>query len=174
MKRKVSQIIKNPGLGTFVAVEPDFSVSECLKLLSHRGVGCLLVIQNSKLMGVFTERDLLHLLARGKNFTSLLEPVEMVMCSKVYYVTPEHTLEECLYVMNQVRVRHLPVLTSLGDVVGLMSMRLITEVLISEKEFIIDQLLKYVSGSGSGPITCEPPEIQVWHGKNNSSMERVA
>ncbi len=143
MKRLVKDLIKQKGLHTFASVSPSTSIFEALNVLDKTKSSALLVIENSELRGVFSEKD--FALASMRQDIQLFSKVKSAMTSKVYYVEPSVSLEECLLVMSKVHVRYLPVIEN-GKPVALISMRHIMEVLIEDKEYQIRELTTYITG----------------------------
>jgi CBS domain-containing protein len=112
--------------------------------MADKNVGALVVRDGERIVGLFTERDYARkivLMAR----TSKETPVREVMTSPVIYVRPEQTNEECMALMTEKRVRHLPVI-SVGELVGLVSIGDLVKNIISEQKFIIAQLEHYITG----------------------------
>jgi CBS domain-containing protein len=145
MKRLVKDLIRQRGLLSYKSVSPKTAVLEALNILETTKSSALLVTENNQLVGIFSEKD--FALASMKHGIQLSAKVCSAMTSKVYYVEPAFTLEECLQVMLKIHVRHLPVLED-GRPIALISMRHIMEVLIEDKEAQIRELTTYITGSG--------------------------
>lgn len=129
-----------------LSVTPDTLVLQAIKLMAEQDVGALLVMQGDQPVGIITERDYLtKLILRGKHSDST--PVGEVMTSPVLFVEPAHTVEQCMAIMTEKHVRHLPVRDD-NRVVGMISMRDVVADLISEKQFLIEQLKGYLYGTG--------------------------
>jgi CBS domain-containing protein len=130
---------------TIHTITPEASVFDALKLMAEKNVGALLVISRGELpVGIFTERDYARkiiLMARASKETSVRE----VMTSPVMYVSPDRTSEECMALMTEYRLRHLPVVDA-GKLLGLISIGDLVKDVISEQKFIIQQLERYISG----------------------------
>ena len=124
------------------SIGPDASVFDALKLLSEAGIGALLVMDQGKLVGIFSERDYARKVAlEGKS--SKETKVRDIMTSNVVCVRPETTNEECMVLMSSRNIRHLPVVN--GDqVIGMLSMRDLVVDIISEREYTIHQLENYI------------------------------
>jgi CBS domain-containing protein len=120
-------------------------VFEALRLMADKEIGSLLVLEQGTLVGIITERDYARkVILRGKS--SLETPVREIMTTKVVFVRPETTIEECMAVMTDKRVRHLPVLE--GDrILGLISIGDLVKATIAHKDFVIRQLENYITGS---------------------------
>ena len=139
-----AQILKSKSSQTVHTIEPTASVYEAVKLMAEKNVGALLVVEHGKVVGIVSERDYARkvvLLARSSKDT----PLRDIMSSPVMYVHPEQTVDECMVLMTENRLRHLPVMD--GDqLVGLVSIGDLVKATISEQQFIIAQLEHYISG----------------------------
>lgn len=126
------------------SVTPDTTVFDALKLMAEKNIGVLLVLEGDVLVGLLSERDYARkVILKGKS--SKDTPVKEIMSEKVIYVEPEQTVEECMALMTDKRVRHLPVFE--GDkLIGIISIGDVVKAIISEQEFIIEQLEHYISG----------------------------
>lgn len=153
MKRSVKELIQQRNLQKFISKSPETTLYEALKTLDHNKVSALMVIENDKLCGIFSETDFV------RNCTTkgiqLFEPVSSVMTTEMYYVEPTFNLEECLQIMSKVHVRHLPVLQN-GKPISLISMRHIMEVLVDDKDMHIRELTTYITGTS--PILTNSPK----------------
>ena len=139
----VSDILKEKG-HEVLSVTPETSVFEALKLMADKNVGSLLVLKNDELIGLFSERDYARkVILKGKS--SKETPVNEIMSSRVVYVRPSQTIEECMALMTDKRVRHLPVFKD-KQLVGLISIGDVVKAIISEHEFLIHQLENYITG----------------------------
>jgi CBS domain-containing protein len=125
-----------------VWVAPDARVIDALRSMADKDVGSVLVIEQGKLKGIFTERDYARKIALvGKTSSGTL--VGEVMTGKVVFVRPSQTIDECMAIMTEKRCRHLPVLD--GDrILGVISIGDCVRETISEQEFIIHQLENYI------------------------------
>lgn len=141
--RTVRQVLRCKG-HTVWTVAPDASVHEALKMMAEKDVGALIVVAAGKVVGVFSERDYARkVVLQGKS--SRDTPVREIMSQEVVYVSPCHTIEDCMALMTDKRVRHLPVLDN-GRLVGIVSIGDVVKAIISEQEFIIEQLENYIHG----------------------------
>lgn len=125
-------------------IAPTATVFDALKLMAEKEIGALLVMDGDKVVGIFTERDYARkvaLMARSSRETLVRE----VMTSPVMYVRPDQTSEECMALMTENRLRHLPVMDH-GRLIGLISIGDLVKDIISEQQFIIEQLEHYIIG----------------------------
>lgn len=152
---KVKQILDRKGYKVW-SVEPDWSVADALKFLSDKNIGAVMVMSGDELVGVFSERDYARkvvLLGRTEGETRVRE----VMTSKVIGVNLNDDLERCLVLMTGKFVRHLPVVDE-DQIVGVISIGDVVKELIAEQEFVIDQLVHYVTGAEPKPLIPEKSE----------------
>jgi CBS domain-containing protein len=141
--KTVSEILKIKGNNVW-SISPDSTVYDALKLMSEKEVGALLVLEDKEIVGILSERDYARkIVLHGKFSKETL--VREIMSVKVMYVNPSTSTEECMALMINKRVRHLPVFED-NKLVGLVSIGDIVKALIDEKEFVIDQLVHYITG----------------------------
>ena len=138
----VQRLLQNKG-HTVWSIGPDASVFEAVQLMAEKGVGALMVVERNELVGVISERDYAREIVL-KDRVSRDTPVSAIMTRRVLYVRPQQTLEECMALMTERNLRHLPVLDN-GRLVGVVSMRDVVKDLIAEKEFLIEQLENYIT-----------------------------
>ncbi len=125
------------------SVTPSMTVYEALSLMSEKNVGAVLVMENDELVGIFSERDYARkVVLKGKSSREM--PVREIMTAKVVYIRPEQTAEEAMAVMTNRHIRHLPVIEN-DQLLGLISIGDVVKAIISEREFIIEQLENYIS-----------------------------
>jgi len=126
-------------------VSPDSTVYDAIKLMSDKNIGALVVMTADKrLVGMFTERDYSRKIAlQGKTSKETL--VSEIMVSNVITVTGEDTVEECMRLMTDKRVRHLPVVKD-GKVVGIVSIGDLVNWIISTQDATIEQMERYIAG----------------------------
>ena len=125
------------------SVGPDVTVYDTLKLMAEKEIGAVMVMEGDRPVGIFSERDYARqVILKGK--TSKDTPVRDVMTSRVFFVRPEQNLDECMALMTDKHVRHLPVLQN-DELIGVLSIGDVVKAVISEKEFIIEQLANYIS-----------------------------
>lgn len=140
--KPISKLLKNRDSSVF-QVEPSATVFEALQLLSNYGVGAMIVMEKGKLVGIVSERDYTRKVAlQGKN--SKETKVADIMTSKVISVTPQTGIRDCMTLMSQKKIRHLPVMDG-ANVMGMISIRDIMDDIIADHEETISQLTTYIS-----------------------------
>ena len=127
---------------TVWSVAPDATVFAAVQEMAARNVGSLLVMEGSRLVGIVSERDYARkIVLHGKN--SRTTPVSEILTPAVHHVTPHSTLGECMALMTDKRIRHLPVIEH-GELIGLLSIGDLVKEVISEQQFLISQLESYI------------------------------
>ena len=142
--KSVAEILRSKPEQAVQTITPSASVFDAVKLMAEKSIGALLVMEDQKIDGIITERDYARkivLMGRSSKET----PVREIMTSPVMYVRPDQTNEECMALMTDNRVRHLPVIDD-GKLIGLISIGDLVKDIISEQKFIIDQLEHYIMG----------------------------
>jgi CBS domain-containing protein len=126
-------------------IRPDDTVFAAIEEMARKDVGALVVVDNGDPVGIFTERQYARdVFLKGRS--SPTTAVKDVMRTGFLSVTPERTVEECMAIMTAERVRHLPVMDD-GSLVGLISIGDLVKSIIEDREFVIDQLTNYISGT---------------------------
>jgi signal-transduction protein with cAMP-binding, CBS, and nucleotidyltransferase domain len=144
-KGTIGELLQNKG-GNIWSIDPGASVYEALQIMAEKDVGALIVIEEGKLIGIFSERDYARkVILKGR--TSKETKVSELMTQKVLYVTPEMTINECMALITDKRIRHLPVLKD-GQLVGIVTIGDVVKSIISEQEITISELVKYIAGLG--------------------------
>jgi CBS domain-containing protein len=125
------------------SVAPDTTVYEALALMAERRIGAVVVTKDGRVVGILSERDYARqVVLKGK--TSRETPVHEIMTSRVVYVRLQQSVEDCMALMTDKRVRHLPVIEG-EKLVGIISIGDVVKAVISEKQFIIEQLENYIA-----------------------------
>ena len=141
----VADILKSKATSAVYSIAPTDSVLAALRLMADKGIGALLVMEGSEIAGIVTERDYARKIALlGRTSGATL--VRDVMTRDVLFVGPTQTTQECMAVMTENRLRHLPVVDEGGKLLGLISIGDLVKDIISEQKFIIEQLEHYISG----------------------------
>jgi len=140
---KVWRILQSKGGRTW-SVGPEASVQEALKVMAEQGIGSVLVMDGDRLAGIFTERDFARKLGVEGRVPSAVT-VGDVMTTDLITVTPGQSVNECMAIMTEKRIRHLPVVED-GRPVGLISIGDVVKDIIEELEFMLRQMETYVSG----------------------------
>lgn len=128
------------------SVSPDATVYDALQVMAARNVGAVLVLEDGDLAGILSERDYARqVILKGK--ASRDTPVRDIMTTSLVTVSPERTIDDCMALMTERRIRHLPVLQA-NVLLGVLSIGDVVKAVISEKEFHIEQLESYIASSG--------------------------
>lgn len=138
-------VIRKKG-GEVYSVSPETTVFEAMKLMADRNTGALLVINNGKVEGILSERDCVRrveLHGRTVNDTTVSD----IMTSKVLYGQSGQSVEECVAIMIDKSIRHLPVFEN-DELIGLISTRDVLKEMVDEQKFMISQLEHYITGGG--------------------------
>jgi len=139
----VAQLLDAKGPAIW-SVRPQASVFEAIRLMAEKEIGAVLVIEGQEVAGIVSERDYARkVILQGKS--SKDTPVAAIMTSRVYYVRPEQTIEDCLALMTAKRIRHLPVLAD-DTLMGILSIGDLVKALLADQEVLIEQLETYITG----------------------------
>lgn len=142
--RTIASILRSKPDQNVHTVAPSATMREALETMARHDIGALLVMEDSQIVGIVTERDYARkcvLLGRESRDTAVRE----LMSWPVLYVGPAEVNENCMALMTGNKVRHLPVLDD-GKLVGILSMRDLVKDIISEQKFVIEQLQHYITG----------------------------
>jgi len=141
----VAQVLQEKGQQVW-SVSPDARVYDALKIMAERNIGALLVVEGDELKGIFSERDYARkVILHGKSSREIA--VKEIMSSDVITIRPQQSVEDCMALMTDKRIRHLPVVD--GDrVVGVISIGDAVREIISERELRIEQLQSYITSGG--------------------------
>ncbi len=154
--RTVREIISGKGNDVY-SVSPDDTIFNALKLMAEKKIGAVLVIENGEIAGIMSERDYARkVVLEGKS--SKDASVREIMSHKVIYVDIDRMVEECMALMIEKRIRHLPVFEQ-NKLAGMISIGDVVKAVIDEKEFVISQLVQYIKST---------PEIVEDTGKTES------
>ncbi|MDO9244690.1 MAG: CBS domain-containing protein [Rhodocyclaceae bacterium] len=141
--KSIRQILDNKTKPLVVVGSGD-SVQHALELMTARDIGAVLVVDDDKLVGIFTERDCVHKVS-VTGMDTRNTPVRDVMTDKVRFITPEQTVSEGLTMMTERFFRHLPVLDPERKLLGVVSIGDLVKEKISEQSFVIEQLENYIT-----------------------------
>lgn len=142
----ISALLHHKGKALW-SIAPEATVFEAIKLMADKNIGSLLVLSGDRLLGVFTERDYTRKIAlQGKR--SKETQVREILSGKIVTVTPDQTVEECMRLMTENRVRHLPVLDG-ERVAGLVSIGDLVNWTISAQDAAIAQMEQYIAGGAT-------------------------
>jgi CBS domain-containing protein len=140
----VKQILSEKGHEVW-STSPDTTVFDALKFMSDKSVGALVVLDDLEVVGVFSERDYARkVMLKGKSSKKL--PVKEIMTRRVVCVKPGNTTEECMALMTDKHIRHLPVVDG-DELVGIISIGDVVKAIISQQELVIEQLESYITGA---------------------------
>jgi CBS domain-containing protein len=143
--KTVGDVLRAKG-SAVCAAKPDETVYHALTVMAEKNIGALIVREGESVVGIFSERDYarqVELQGKASKDTLLRD----VMTTRVVFVRPEQSLEECMALMTDKRIRHLPVLEQ-AQLVGILSIGDVVKAVISEKEFLISQLENYITSGG--------------------------
>ncbi len=142
--KTVNQLLQQKGREVW-SVTPDTSVFEALQVMAEKNIGALLVLEQGRLTGIFSERDYARkVILKGKSSKEM--SVGEIMTEEVDCVQPSQTVRECMALMTERHHRHLPVLEG-EKVVGMVSIGDVVKAIISDQEFTIGQLEGYITGT---------------------------
>lgn len=140
----VLDILKSKVDSAIYTIDPKASVLDAVQRMAQKNIGALVVVENEQVIGIMTERDVARkvvLLTRSPAQT----PLRDVMTTSVMVVSPQRTSEECMALMTEHRLRHLPVMDG-GRLIGLVSIGDLIKDILSDQKFIIEQLEHYIAG----------------------------
>lgn len=140
----VKDLMQHKGPGVFTT-SPKTTVYQALEMMAEKDVGALVVVENDKVVGMFTERDYARkVILKGKQSRST--SVGDLMVREVLYISPSDKVETCMALMTDKHLRHLPVMEN-GKLVGLVSIGDVVKSIIRDQEFTIRELERYISGA---------------------------
>lgn len=142
--KTVAELLKAKPARALVKVGPELSVLDAIKILASENVGAALVMSGERLAGIFSERDYTRkVILKGRSSDSTR--VEEIMTANVVVVNPRTKTRDCMAIMTEKNIRHLPVVDE-GRVIGMVSIRDIVSDIIADQDFTIEQLEHYISG----------------------------
>ncbi|HWH78470.1 MAG TPA: CBS domain-containing protein [Candidatus Binatus sp.] len=141
--KTVRDILKVKGTDVW-RVEPDATVFEALQRMAEKEIGALVVMEGAQVVGLISERDYARkVILHGRASPTTL--VKEIMTSHVVHTHLDQSIEECMALVTEKRIRHLPVMAQ-GQLVGVISIGDLVKSIISDQQFIIEQLVRYISG----------------------------
>ncbi len=141
--KTVKQLLDEKGRDVWT-IDPDLSVYDAVKLMADKGIGALVVVKDAKPVGMITERDYARkVVLKGKSSQQTL--VSQIMTTPILCARLGQSVEDCMALMTEKRVRHLPVVEN-DELIGLVSIGDLVKAIIAEQQFIIQQLEHYISG----------------------------
>jgi CBS domain-containing protein len=141
--RTVQQLLDEKG-HDIQSIHPDDSVFDAIQKLANANIGSLIVVEDDRPVGIFTERDYARsVILKGKS--SPTTPVREIMTTRVIYARPEQTVEQCMAVMTEKHIRHLPVLHD-EKLIGMISIGDLVKSIIADQKFTIEQLEHFIHG----------------------------
>jgi CBS domain-containing protein len=141
--RTVQQLLGEKG-HDIESIHPDDSVFDAIQKLANANIGSLMVVEDDRPVGIFTERDYArNVILKGKS--SPTTPVRDIMTTRVIYVQPEQTVEECMAIMTDKHIRHLPVLED-EKLIGMISIGDLVKSIIADQKYTIEQLEQFIHG----------------------------
>ena len=144
--KTVQDLLKEKKSKEIWTITPDTIVYRALQLLSEKGIGALLVMEKEKLVGIVSERDYARkVILEGKSSKETL--TKEIMTAKLYVVNPENTVDECMALITEKRIRHIPVVEKKTNrVLGVISIGDVLKAIISEQKILIENLSSYIMG----------------------------
>ena len=141
--KTLKQLLDEKG-GDVWSLAPDDTVFDAIKLMAEKDIGALTILRGGNLIGIITERDYARkVILKEKSSKDTL--ISDIMTTKVVYARSHQNIDECMAVMTEKRVRHLPVFEK-DKMIGIVSIGDLVKAIIAEQRFVIEQLEQYISG----------------------------
>ena len=142
--KTVAELLRTKPPRGIIKIAPELSVLEAIKVLAAENIGAAVVMSGDRLAGIFSERDYTRkVILKGRSSDSTR--VEEIMTPNVVVVSPRTRTRECMALMTEKNIRHLPVVDE-GRIIGMVSIRDIVSDIIADQDFTIEQLEHYISG----------------------------
>lgn len=155
----VRQILKRKGYKVW-SLDPDTSVLDALRFMADKNIGAVVVIKDNNPVGIFSERDYARkVVLKGKNERDTL--IKEVMTRQVIGVELNYGIDACLALMTGKFIRHLPVVDDERKIIGVISIGDVVKELVADQEFIIDQLVNYITGEPTKSDVPAPPSVEL-------------
>lgn len=155
----VKQILDRKGHQVW-SIHPGASILDALRFMAAKNIGALMVIEDGRVVGIFSERDYARkVVLLGRNERNTL--VSEVMTTQVIGIKLDRKIEECLALMTGKFIRHLPVVDAAGQIVGVISIGDVVKEIIAEQVFVIDSLVNYITGEKEKPPVPEPNPVEM-------------
>lgn len=130
---------------TLITISPDDTVYQALTVMAERNLTALPVVKNNALLGIFSERDYARkIILQGKR--SRETKISEIMTAKLITVEPSQTVNDCMCIMTERRIRHLPVMNPEGEMIGIISIGDVMKIIMEEQRFMIKELQRYIAG----------------------------
>ena len=143
MMNTIESLLKVKGAEVW-KIGPDATAYEAIQLLAKKNVGSLMVVEGDQVLGIFSERDYVRKIdIKGRSGKKT--PVRDIMTKDVIHARPDATIDECMNLMTEKHIRHLPVFAD-GQLVGVISIGDLVKAIITEQKRTIEQLGQYISG----------------------------
>ena len=155
----VKQILERKGYKIW-SLDPDTLVLDALRYMAEKNIGAVVVIKDNNPVGIFSERDYARKVAlSGKNERDTM--IKEVMTRQVIAVELNSGIDACLALMTGKFIRHLPVVNDEHKIVGVISIGDVVKELVADQEFVIDQLVHYISGEPTKPTVSTPSHVEL-------------
>ena len=143
MSETIASVLNNKGARIW-SIDPEATILDAIALMAEKAIGALVVVSEARLVGIISERDYARkVILQGRS--SKDTHVREIMTSSVITVSPEKTVDECMRIITNNRVRHLPVMRG-GEVIGVISIGDLVRAIIAEQAATIDHLHSYIAG----------------------------